>query len=554
MSLTTQILLSFGLMLSTTVLLAAQNSPPAAQNPTPVQSPELPKQPGANTSSSPSVSFLDPTVRLLSGSQDGTSEISLKSSSALTAAPVITDVALPHPPAAGVEFGDPVKDGNSSLNIWRYRVKVSGLTPANASQQRYANVIVGEGKPPVTIAYVLTNQPAASFSWTISKLSDPWVVSSWAGACTSFLVTPKDSPATSVSINSTLVEQSTKQAITIADLKVCLASTDCNGPIDLPANVPSQLRLCTSDGFHGNFHGLVTLAALQKPDGEIILQNAQFSSFYAKLGGFILILLGVVIAWLSKVWSRSRLERNQALIPAILMRSQLENLQGLIENFPADYRALPVKTKNAINALLNELSDKTLDQKQFIAPKFPNPFGTNTDSVGYKTYLEERNSKIQFVAVLVKNGLVRAVAEHDDKLTTAKKDFIKAAIQQIDQISEALPQPSLDQAKAQLDAVITKLKNEITGLTAAPENSTPSAREFETVQLEIQAISKWVWVIYGVLTALTGLGVLILNNPGFGVPLDFLFAFFWGFGLPTTIQALAPGSVATALNISVPRS
>jgi hypothetical protein len=54
-----------------------------------------------------------------------------------------------------------------------------------------------------------------------------------------------------------------------------------------------------------------------------------------------------------------------------------------------------------------------------------------------------------------------------------------------------------------------------------------------------------------VLTALTGVAVLILNNPGFGVPLDFVFSFFWGFGLPTTIGTLAPGSSATALNINI---
>jgi len=54
--------------------------------------------------------------------------------------------------------------------------------------------------------------------------------------------------------------------------------------------------------------------------------------------------------------------------------------------------------------------------------------------------------------------------------------------------------------------------------------------------------------------ALAGLAVLILNNPGFGTPLDFVFAFFWGFALPTTVQALTPGSVATALNISIART
>jgi hypothetical protein len=55
-------------------------------------------------------------------------------------------------------------------------------------------------------------------------------------------------------------------------------------------------------------------------------------------------------------------------------------------------------------------------------------------------------------------------------------------------------------------------------------------------------------------SALSGLVVLILNNPGFGVPVDFVFALFWGFGLPTTVGALAPSSAATALNIPIAKS
>jgi hypothetical protein len=31
-------------------------------------------------------------------------------------------------------------------------------------------------------------------------------------------------------------------------------------------------------------------------------------------------------------------------------------------------------------------------------------------------------------------------------------------------------------------------------------------------------------VLYGFLTALSGLAVLVLNNPGYGVPLDYIFA------------------------------
>jgi len=501
-------------------------------------------------------SFVDPTVRLLAGSQDGTGEISVRSSQKLNTAPEITDDKLPHPPAAKVLKFESA--GEVAPNIWRYRVIVSGLTPASTTQQRYAE-IRSAGNEPVTIPYLLSNQ-TANFSWSISKPPDPWVSSTWSAGetCTSFSVTPRDSPATGVRISSGLVEQTTKEALTIDNLKVCFAdSSDCKGttPIDLPANITSQLKLCTTSGFHGDFHGPVTLASLQKPDGDVILQNANFSSFPAKLAGFLLILAGVFVAWLAKVWGRTRLERNQALIPAILMRSQLERLSITIEKFPADYRDLPRRIKNAIQKLIDELSETTLDQNQFIASKFPNPFGSAPNALSYKVYLEERNPRIRLLSALVNDGLERAVDQDNGSLTAAQKDFVKQAIDGIDQIAEVSLPLSVEEALKRVDPIIATLKTNLGGQPApllAP--STPAAREFDVVQLEIQSISKLTWLVYGLLTALSGLAVLILNESGFGVPLDFLFAFFWGFGLPTTIQALSPGSVASALNISVSRS
>ncbi|HLA11944.1 MAG TPA: hypothetical protein VJ023_15265 [Pyrinomonadaceae bacterium] len=102
------------------------------------QSPSSPTQSPAPPAQGPTLSFVDPTVRLLAGSQDGTSEISLRSSTDLSSPPILTDKELPHPPAAIVKF-EP-GEATPSKNIWRYRVRVSGLTPASTTQQRYAEI------------------------------------------------------------------------------------------------------------------------------------------------------------------------------------------------------------------------------------------------------------------------------------------------------------------------------------------------------------------------------------------------------------------------------
>jgi hypothetical protein len=492
--------------------------------------------------------FSDSTVRLPAGAQDGTTEIILRSSTPQVAAPALKDVELPQPLAAKVTF-EPIPDTNAPPNTWRYRATVYGLTLAT-NQQHYA-VVNYAGNKTQPLFYTVTNQPAGTFSWSISKLPDPWVSSYAAGACTAFTVTAKDASATDVKVYSTLIEQTTKQAITLQDLRLCPVGNKCDGtqPIDLAANVPTAFQLCTTKGFHGKFDGSVVLTSRQKPDGDVIVQHTQFSSDRAKLVGFLLILAGVVFAFVAKVWARARLERDQALIPAALMRSQLLALKETLNQLPDDYRDIPVKIRASIESLNDELSDSTLDSKFFLPPTFPGVFGSGVDAAGYKAYLEARNPRVRVLSILVNDGVVAAAERDDGTLSSTQRGPIKTAIQNIDAITTTVP----DQALQQVQEILTKLPSSVAVAAAASVPATAS-RTFEALQLEIQSISKGIWLLYGALTALSGLAVLILNNPGYGVPLDYVFAIFWGVGLPTAIQQLTPNSAASALNISIAKS
>jgi hypothetical protein len=515
----------------------------------------LPISLGATDSNNP-FSFADSTIRISSTAQDGSAEITLRSSAELSTPPTIRDFDLPRPSAAMVIF-ELIKDDKPHSNSWRFKATVTGLSPANALQQRYAVIEYADDKTQ-TISYLLTNQPAGSFAWVISKPPDPWVASPWLpdSACTGFVVTPKGSPATGITLGSvSLIEQNTKEAITVDDLLLCRDGR-CGAPFDLPADVPSRLQLCTTRSFHGNFHGGVTLAALQKLDGDIILQNLDFSSFITKSFGVIVIGAGVFLAWWSKIWARARLERDQALMPALVMRTQLRTLQQVLGQLRQPYRDAPTNLKTAIETLLGELTDTVLDESQFLPPKFPSPYGYSVDAAGYKAYLEARNPKVQLYAVLVRQGVVGAEAQDNGTLTQDQQVLVRSAIVTIDKISVSVPLPTADQATAQIQLIEMQLQNKLFPGLEAPAAAPPAnqAREYESLSLEIRSISKGVWLLYGILTTLSGTAVLILNNPGFGVPLDLLFAFFWGFSLPTTIGALAPGSAATALNIPIAKA
>ena len=499
-------------------------------------------------------SFAEPTVRLPAGNQNGTTEIILRSSTPQTAPPTLKDVDLPRPLAAPVTF-ELVPDSNAPPNTWRYRAIVFDLAPST-SQQHYALVTSADNKTQ-HLLYTVTNQPAGSFSWSVSKVPDPWVASGGDGACTAFTVTTKDAPATDVKVFSTLVEQTTKEGITLDALRLCPVGSKCDGtqPITVAANVPTALQLCTTKSFHGKFDGSVVLASRQKPEGDTVLQHAQFSSGGAKVFGFALILAGVVFAFVAKVWARALLDRKQALLPATRMRVQLAALEKLLDQLDPHYQDAPAIIRAAITELDDELSDAMLDSRNFLPPKVPNPFGFTVDAAGYKTYLELRNPRIQLLSILVNEGVVPASKEDvGNPPSTTKKDLVKTAIKDIDTIASG-PAPSADQASQRVLQFLTTLRSALSGGAAGPlAVGSQANRTLESLQLEVETISKGVWVLYGLLTALSGLVVLILNNPGYGVPLDYVFAFFWGFGLPMAVQSLVPGSAATALNISVARS
>ena len=70
--------------------------------------------------------------------------------------------------------------------------------------------------------------------------------------------------------------------------------------------------------------------------------------------------------------------------------------------------------------------------------------------------------------------------------------------------------------------------------------------------MSIDQISASIWIAWAVLTWIIGFVVLILNQPGFGVPLDFLYCLVWGFGIPAVGQQLTATSATTALGVTLP--
>lgn len=449
-------------------------------------------------------------------------------------------------------------DAGAATELWYFSASIEAL-PFGQTQKRQAELRFGTLKQ--KLDYTLSNQPTASSNWTLLSPPDPWVITGWRPGphCAALSVITGDSPATELRLKqSSLIEQSTKRPLGLDVLKLCSdsAAAQC-GAFDLPAHSDTPpLYLCVAGRFHGhgNYRGAINLGSQEKPETQSLTLDIDSSSSEAKLVGFLLIVVGVIGAWVTKVYASNRLTRDQELLPLSLLRRRVDGLNSEIAGLAAPYQAAIPAIERGVAQLLKDLTTEKVDSLHYVHPATPNPFTTlAVDSAGYKSFLSDSDTKVNLLTVLLDEGAVPAVEMESRAATQA--NIIKA-LTKIDGILGQSPIPSEVQARATItQQILPELAKSIvlaSGLTSI--NPTVAAPiSFDRLLVEISGISSLVWIVTGLLTALVGVAVLILANPGFGVPLDFLYCVFWGFGIPTVAQQLSAGSVTTALGVSVPK-
>lgn len=449
-----------------------------------------------------------------------------------------------------------------AARLWYFTATIDGL-PASQTQKRVARFRFESINE--TAEYALSNQATAASNWTVLPPPDPWVMTSWLPRtqCVAVGIIPGDAPATSLRLQqSALVEQSTKKLLGLDHLKLCRdsAGADCgNGTFDLPPHYAGPpFYFCVDEDFHGhgNFRGAVSLSALEKPETQAVTLDVYSSSFGAKLLGFFLILVGVVAAWVTKVFASNRLTRDQELLPVTMLRGRLETLQSDLANLQAAFRDATPGINQDITQLLQDLTPAYLEDQHFIHPATPNPFATPIDSSGLKSFLAERDTKVNLLTVLVEEGVKPAV-QMALKPARPTDDDIVVALGRVNGLRGQNPLPSEAQARATItQQILPDLARTVTRAAGAAQATAALAKpvSFDRLLVEITELNLLVWGVAASLTALVGLVVLILNNAGFGICVDYIYCLFWGFGIPTAVQQLTANSASSALGVSVAKS
>ncbi len=514
----------------------------------------------------PKVTLTDNTARLPVGKGDGGVAL-LITVDGLDAAAVkqpadqlvksATDLGMPSGPptvTAAMSVSE-LSVGGASSRSFVLRTDVLGL-PVNTAQPRFVKVTV-LGKD-WTLPYTLSNIGPDKFAWTMRPLTGQ-AISPGKPVSISVAVGPSAAHQVTV-LQSGLLEHNIKTRIAASGLHVCLnATSECGRDerFDLAPGSAHELWLWGVTDI-GRFEGSVTLAALEKPEGDQVVMTVYSSTLPRQVGGVIVIFASVVLTWFATAFLRNRLNRDQLLAPVSLAAETLTSLRERIDKDGLAASTSWVKAK--LDAIEAALQTSRLEAHGLPA-RLPSFIGTNPSAASeLKAYVQPALDWLAALQVIVVNGL-DYLAHAPATLPGGNRALSREqAVSQVDALADADAAPPMETLIARLTAIRSQFdqlqapaSTSVATVAVALAPPIGSVRSAATLETRIERLSGLGWLFTSLATTLVGAYVLVFgpNATGFGTLLDYLVCAIWGIGLPagTQLMSATAGSVSTTLNV-----
>jgi hypothetical protein len=428
-----------------------------------------------------------------------------------------------------------------------------------------------------------SSTPKPSLTWAIDPPAPTWYLGPSQNKGAEFVVTVSaGSNITSLRVShSTVVDADTGRGVSLSEehFHIC-ASPDvnhCDSVTDalkkLPGNAtgtadksqPSAAKitlwLVVDDGIvpNGTFAGNLFIDTEPVTDTKTLQLTIQHTTPKAKAWGVISIVVGVFVAWVVTVFARTRINRDQALLPIAVLQQKLQAIKQDLGGIPKVLQNSVPDTQKALATVTADLNKDNLDNLQLLPPSLPAISPSTTQAAALQNFLQTESQIVDNLNVIV-TGIQAAGALAVPSMPAGTLAALQALVTSIDQLSASLPQPS-DGLRAKIQALFNtwnaQPQAQAAGapaqLLAMPDGSVLSAFH---IQMEIQTITLLFWLVWGVLSVLTGFIVLVMSAPGFGTAADYLRCLLWGFGLPVAgqgLQTLTMSSVNSQLGVTLPK-
>jgi hypothetical protein len=482
----------------------------------------------------------------------------------------IRDIAEAAPSPPTVTFGMPIAlPATGAQRRWLLPFTVSRMPP-DAQLTRYVSMKVGCAD--WTLAYQLASGPPLTSNWTLKPLPAPARAIGPQGVVALNVSVPGPVPATGLKAGSSeFIEQGSKRTLADGQLALCANPAPCTGDKMTLRPPGGQVwlapRVDPASGaaprlWPGKYEGVVSLASEDKPAGEQANLTIYVTHWPWQVLGFLLIALGIAVAWYCTTLLRHWLARAQMLTVPVELRARIDALTETIAVLERAAAPLP-GIRNKLRQLDDALSDDHLERNGLPA-QLPLPWSMPPASADFDAFRKHLTGLAAWLAALqqiVESGLAGLVERRNvwtqkphaafgpDQATVFDNSF-KA----LDQIATRtdLPDPAALTAQIQLHVQTFQdclAPHTLTGVPRTPltvEHRTP-----KQLRMRIALGGLLAWGFIGMVTALAGLHVLIFSNPGFGTPMDLLGCVLWGLGLPaaTLLASATTSSIASTLNV-----
>jgi hypothetical protein len=434
----------------------------------------------------------------------------------------------------------------AATRTWIVPLQVKNL-PVNSDEPRFAKV--GFAGKEAVFSYSLSNRPTTPVEYDL-ETREEWFVTPHRLA-TALLVSSRDQPVSGLRIAlAKLSEQTLSFPIETQALELCpRADGECTAIEVIPAHSSRTLFLRMSPRWRRNgvFKGTILFAADARPEGKAVPLQICSSSTLARVLGAVLIVVSVLLAWYVNVRGRLVVARLAALKLTMAAHARFGALLHSVQTFEKLTNLALDQLSAEIKERSMALSTPQLDAQSLLPSA--NEFYKSFDDTALKALLAESEKSLKALSIVVQDGIDVLRARWTlDSTGSEHADIAKAALHLNVRVHDETAAATL---VADALALLPTPRGSFTDVVTGRPTLSSAA-----LTAQIESTNRLAWYVYILLVSVAGVAMLIVKAPGFGTSLDFVFCFFWGFGLPTALdklQQLTPSSVGSALTISIPK-
>lgn len=429
--------------------------------------------------------------------------------------------------------------------VWRFAVTVKGLGKAESQARVF---VISFGRLRETLAYTLSNTPSKTFTWSV-KAAPEWNLGSMQAL--SVPIRTGEVEATGIVLQQAALSGDDKLKRTLGTEHFVLcsnASGECTeaGQTQPPRSARTLYVRPSGPLPTGIFKGNLLIAAAEKTDPEVLAITLYSPRADGALLGWLALVAGVLVSLLVQVFVRTWVQRRQDKAAIALLRKRFHQVVADFGRLPGELKVAAEQWKADAARFVTDMKD--LDD--LVRSRVPQPFADEVTSVEtLKAGIERHARTALHLRTLLRDGLERVAVILRDK--PAVKSDAETAARDIASLGAA------DDVATKIREILVELRRKAAAppvVTLAADRRAPGA-EFQSLRLQIAALSLAVWLLWAGVSVISGALLLIYQNPAFGTEYDLLVCLAWGLGVTVAGQQasqLGPSGVAQSIGIKLP--